>query len=306
MRWMYWTVVFVGCGMIAACGTKTERPAPREDARSGAAPPLEKSAEAPAEKSAGPLSARSASAPPAKSALPPPAKSALAPPAKSAPAPGIGLRPPTGWSGPDPMAGWGPLPQMGPDPRISLGRTLLTGKRCKSGARLPRIAYDERTGRVGLAGKKLSWMLPRAWGRPRIERRDMVSLSGATPGSIVSVVELFVAPHCDVYETAAIHERVATRTLIDLLTPNEAVAEMRRGSWQVQRGGPAQETSIISSAVVTTPKGPRRISLYTTKVAESGSFSVHAAAACAGPEPGSKFASDCEWAYFSMLKSKAD
>jgi len=195
---------------------------------------------------------------------------------------------------------------MGPDPRISLGLTLLTGKRCKSGARLPRIAYDERTGRVGLAGKKLSWMLPWGWGRPRIERRDMVSLSGATPGSIVSVVELFVAPHCDVYETAAIHERVATRTLIDLLTPNEAVAEMRRGSWQVQRGGPAQETSIISSAVVTTPKGPRRISLYTTKVAESGSFSVHAAAACAGPEPGSKFASDCEWAYFSMLKSKAD
>ena len=195
---------------------------------------------------------------------------------------------------------------MGPDPRISLERTLLTGKRCKSGARLPRIAYDERTGRVGLAGKRVSWMLPWGWGRPRIERHDMVSLSGASPRGIFSVVELFVAPRCDSYETSAIHERVATRGLIDLLAPNDTVAALRRGSWQVQRGGPAQETSIISSALLSTPKGPRRVSLYTTKVAQSGSFSVHAAAVCGGPEPGSSFISGYESAYFTMLKSKAE
>jgi len=195
---------------------------------------------------------------------------------------------------------------MGPDPRISLDRTLLTGKRCKSGARLPRIAYDERTGRVGVAGTKLNWMLPWGWGRPRIERRDLVSLSDGSTGSVVSVVELFVAPRCDSYETAAIHERVATRGLIDLLAPNESVAEVRRGHGTVQRGGPTQETSMISSTVVATPKGPRRVSLYTTRVAESRAFSVHAAAVCPGLEPGSKYFSGCEWSYFEMLKSKAE
>jgi hypothetical protein len=44
--------------------------------------------------------------------------------------------------------------------------------------------------------------------------------------------------------------------------------------------------------------------LYTTKVAESKSFTVHAAAVCpALGEPGSKFVNACEWSYFRLLTS---
>ena len=249
------------------------KPAPREDARGTCADGCTKTIDRPAaatandqpasggaspppEKSAGPPPEKSASAPPAKSTLAPPMKSALAP-----------LTPPTGWSGPDPRGGWAALPQMGPDPRISLERTLLTGKRCKSGARLPRIAYDERTGRVGLAGKRVSWMLPWGWGRPRIERHDMVSLSGASPRGIFSVVELFVAPRCDSYETSAIHERVATRGLIDLLAPERyrRRALRREKLGRSSAAGPRRKRQSSPSAELSTPKGPRRVSLYTTQ-----------------------------------------
>jgi hypothetical protein len=193
------------------------------------------------------------------------------------------------------------------DPRIVLDPTLLTGKGCRNGARRPRFAYDKRLERMRLVGETLRWEF--TWGIGYVERRDLVTISTAPPidSGVVPFIELFVAPRCDSYEISAVHERLAARGLIDLLPQADTVDQMRRGDWKVERGGPKQESFIIPSAVLSTPRGPRRIALYTTKVVESKSFTVHAAAVCpALGEPGSKFSNTCERSYFRLLTSVAE
>ncbi len=192
-----------------------------------------------------------------------------------------------------------------PDPRIVLGPTLVTGKGCGNGARLPRLAYDEKGDRIRVVGQALSWQL--AWGGRHLERRDIAAVStGPNYVGVVGAIELFVAPRCDSYETSSVHERMAARGLIELVAQADTVAQVRRAGWKVQQGGPTRESFIIPYGVISTPKGPRRVVLYTTKVAESKSFSVHAAAVCPGLEPGSAFVNMCEWEYVKMLRSRAD
>jgi hypothetical protein len=157
-----------------------------------------------------------------------------------------------------------------------------------------------------LVGETLRWEF--TWGIGYVERQDLVTISMAAPvdSGVVPFIELFVAPRCDSYDVSAVHERLAARGLIDLLPQAETVDQMRRGGWKVEKGGPAQESFIIPSAVISTPKGPRRIALYTTKVAESKAFTVHAAAVCpALGEPGAKFGNGCEGSYFGLLTSVA-
>jgi hypothetical protein len=95
---------------------------------------------------------------------------------------------------------------------------------------------------------------------------------------------------------------MAARSHIDMAAQADTVEQVRRGGWQVERGGPDQASSIVRS-VISTPKGPRRVWLYTTKLVESKSFSVHAAGACPGLEPGSSFESSCQYQYFGMLRA---
>lgn len=203
----------------------------------------------------------------------------------------------------DPLVRGAAMPRPGHDPRLAIGPTLVTGKGCGSGSRLPRLTYDARSDRIRVPGVALGWRFPWTWGRPVAERRDIMALSiGANSNGVVPVFEVFVAPRCDSYDTLPVFERMAARSLIDLAAQTDTVDQVRRGSWKIERGGPAQQSSIVHDAVISTTKGPRRVWLYTTKVAETKSFSVHAAGACPGLEPGSNFVSGCEGQYFSMLR----
>jgi len=189
------------------------------------------------------------------------------------------------------------------DNPLVLAPTLLTGKGCKNGSRLPRLVYEKLTERVLVPGEKLGWRFPYVWGRPIAERRDVMALSIAPAYSgVTPVMEVFVAARCDSYDLSPVFERMAARGLIELAAQADTVAEVRRGGWKVEQGGPDRATAIVR-AMIPTPKGPRRVWLYTTKVAESKSFSVHVAGACPGLEPGSSFDSGCEHQYFGMLEA---
>ncbi|HMF44311.1 MAG TPA: hypothetical protein VKQ32_26745 [Polyangia bacterium] len=191
-----------------------------------------------------------------------------------------------------------------PDPRLALGPTLVTGKGCGNASRLPRLTFEVRTARVRVPGQTVGWRFPWNWGRPLAERRDVMALSiGANYSGIIPVFEIFVAPRCDSYDTLPVFERLAARSLIDLAPQADTVDQVRRGGWKIEQGGPNKASSIVHTAVISTPKGPRRVWLYTTKLAESKSFSVHAAGACPGLEPGSNFVNMCEGDYFTMLKA---
>lgn len=205
--------------------------------------------------------------------------------------------------GRDPLIRGAAMPRPGRDPRLVLGPTLVTGKGCRSGSRLPRLRYDERTDRIRVPGEAVGWRFPWTWGRPVAERHDVMALSiGANYSGVIPAFEVFIGPRCDSYDALPVFERMAARSLIDLATQADTVDQVRRGGWKIEQGGPKQASSIVRS-VITTAKGPRRVWLYTTKIAESKSFSVHAAGACPGLEPGSSFYSSCELEYFGMLRA---
>ena len=93
---------------------------------------------------------------------------------------------------------------------------------------------------------------------------------------------------------------------MNVVAQADTVDQVQRGAWKVEQGGPKQASFMIRYAEISTPKGPRRVGLYTTKVAESKSFSVHAAAVCPTQEPGAKSWAVCEETYFGMLDSLGD
>ena len=181
------------------------------------------------------------------------------------------------------------------------GRALLPGTGCKKEP-MPAwtVAADQRTAQITGAAYRL--MMPPGF-TARLERPDLVVVSAVKAvDGVRPTFELFVSPLCKSYDAPKGAQRIAARSLTELLAPKATAAQVEKGRWSGGMGGPVGVSLILFDVAVKTDKGERKLVLYVTEAGATKTFGIHAAAAC--PSPGSPAKQGpCEDSYFALLKS---
>jgi hypothetical protein len=199
----------------------------------------------------------------------------------------------------DPQAAPAPVA----NPAVPIGAELLPGTTCNK-AKLPSLQYDPGEHRVQLVGGGFKMRLPRGWSAT-LERPDLVVVSAAASvEGVRPVFEVFVSPVCKSYDGTSVHRRVAARGLIELLPPNATMDQVKKGSWSMGLGGPVGQNLVLKNVALKTAKGDRTVVLYSTQLADSKTFGLHAAAVCP-KKTAEEGLGACEKTYFDMLE-KAD
>jgi len=193
--------------------------------------------------------------------------------------------------------------ELPPKSKLLLGRTLIPGNKCRK-SRLPKFGFDEAQDRAWLQGEDLSWHLPTTWNARR-ERPDLLKIWGPpSRGGVFSVIELFVAPRCDGYDTQPVYERLAARAFIGLNKQADTVRQVRQRDWVGRLGGDKGAIEVASPVAIETPEGTRFVGLYVAQVRESKSFTVYAAGACPINEPWGTIPVSCKSEYEGLAKAK--
>jgi hypothetical protein len=188
-------------------------------------------------------------------------------------------------------------------PGVLVGAELLPGTGC-SKARMPSFQYDAGEHRIQLAGGGFKMRLPKGWSAT-LERADLVVVSAAmSVEGVRAVFEMFVSPVCKTYDGSTVNQRVAARGLIELSPPSATMDQVKKGSWTMGLGGPVGQNLVLKNVALKTEKGERTVIIYSTKLAESKTFGLHAAAACP-KKAAEEGLGACEKTYFDMLE-KAD
>jgi hypothetical protein len=199
------------------------------------------------------------------------------------------------------------VPQAAPvpvaKPGVLVGAELLPGTSC-SKAKMPNLQYDSGEHRIQLAGGGFKMRLPKGWSAT-LERPDLVVVSAAVSvEGVRPVFEVFVSPVCKTYDGSTVNQRVAARGLIELSPPSATMDQVKKGSWTMGLGGPVGQNLVLKDVALKTEKGERTLVLYSTQLAESKTFGLHAAAACP-KKAAEEGLCACEKTYFDMLE-KAD
>ncbi len=198
-----------------------------------------------------------------------------------------------------------PQPETAPapvtKPGVVVGAELLPGTSC-SKATIPSLQYDHGEHRIQIAGGGFKMRLPKGWSAT-LERPDLVVVSAAVGvEGVRPVFEMFVSPVCKTYDGLLVNRRVAARGLIELLPANATMDQVKQGSWTVGLGGPVGRNFVLSDVVLKTKKGERMVVLYSTQLADSKTFGLHAAAVCPRKGEGKGKLGACEKTYFKMLQ----
>ena len=188
-------------------------------------------------------------------------------------------------------------------PGVLVGAELLPGTSC-SKAKMPSLQYDRGEHRIQLAGGGFKMRLPKGWSAT-LERPDLAVVSAAVSvEGVRPVFEVFVSPVCKTYDGSTVNQRVAARGLIELSPPSATMDQVKKGSWTMGLGGPVGQNLVLKNVALKTEKGERTLVLYSTQLAESKTFGLHAAAACP-KKAAEEGLGACEKTYFDTLE-KAD
>jgi hypothetical protein len=201
----------------------------------------------------------------------------------------------------DPQPDAAPAPVA--KPGVLVGAELLPGTSC-SKAKMPSLQYDPGQHRIQLAVGGFKMRLPKGWSAT-LERPDLVVVSAAVSvEGVRPVFEVFVSPVCKTYDGSTVNQRVAARGLIELSPPSATMDQVKKGSWTMGLDGPVGQNLVLKNVALKTEKGERTVVLYSTQLAESKTFGLHAAAACP-KKAAEEGLGACEKTYFDMLE-KAD
>ena len=191
-------------------------------------------------------------------------------------------------------------PAPAANPGVLTGAELSPGTSC-SKAKMPSFHYDPSEHRIQLAGGGFKMRLPKGWSAT-LERPDLVVVSAAASvEGVRPVFEVFVSPVCKSYDGPTVNQRIAARGLIELLPANATIDQVKKGSWAMGLGGPVGQNLVLKNVALKTAKGERTVVLYSTQLADSKTFGLHAAAVCP-KKAAEESLGACEKTYFDMLE----